>query len=251
MKFLTLLLALAALARPAAADDLTFAIQNGSDMPMTHFRDGALVGGILKELGDAIGRELGLHPRYITVPRKRVEAAVLAGEADLVCDLRPEWLNSPALSWSQAILGNNMIVAGLADTPPLQRIEELANRRVGTLLGYRYPRIEAALGARFQRDDSVNDAQNLGKLLRRRFDYLVTNSIFYDYQLKVHPDRDQLQAHPFLIRQFDTYCALGPAAKRRLPALDNAITALKRRGAIQGILEQFRPSGAGMPGALP
>src|SRR3569833_215118 len=65
MKFLTLLLALAAMARPAAADDLTFAIHSGCDIPMTQFRDGVLAGGILKELGYAIGHEMGLHPRYI------------------------------------------------------------------------------------------------------------------------------------------------------------------------------------------
>jgi ABC-type amino acid transport substrate-binding protein len=228
------------------AQQLVFAVSTGSAMPMTEFRDGALAGGLLKELGDALARELHLTPRYLPQPRKRVEEALLSGHADVLCDLRPEWLERKDWLWSEAIFSNTQIIASRADTAPVQRLAQLDQLRVGTILGYYYPQLEQALGeplsVHFVRDEAASDDLNLAKLLRHRYAYMVTNALYFDYQLKTHPDRARLNPASYPVMAFDTYCAVPPRGKLPLASLNRAIQALKRRGDIQAMLARFRPA---------
>jgi polar amino acid transport system substrate-binding protein len=241
-KSISLILTLFALAATARAQTLVFAVSTGSAMPMTEFRNEQLSGGLLKDFGDALARELGMTPRYLLLPRKRVESALQAGTADLLCDLRPEWLDRKDWAWTGTVFSNNMIVAGRSDTVPLPRIAALAGQRVGTILGYRYPELESQLGKQLLRDDAASDDLTTAKLLNRRFDYAVSNSLYYDYQRKVHPAGSQLHKAVLIITAFDTYCALAPRAKVDVAKVNRAIVALRRRGDMQHIYERYRPA---------
>lgn len=248
MRFAALLLSLICLSgAPCRAQPLMFAVSTGSAMPMTEFRDGALTAGLLKEFGDALARELHYTPRYLPLPRKRVEDALLSGQADLLCDLRPEWLERKDWRWSDAIFSNVQIIASRADTPPIRRLAQLDQLRVGTILGYYYPQLEQALGeplsVHFVRDEAGSDDLNLIKLLRHRYAYIITNALYFDYQLKTNPERDRLNPVSYPVVAFDTYCALPPRGKLELATLNRAIQALKRRGEIQAMLARFRPAG--------
>lgn len=242
MKRLSTLLACALLALPGLAQDIRFGVSTGSAMPMTEFRDGALVGGLLKDFGDALARELQATPRYLTFPRKRVESALASGYVDLICDLRPEWLDGKDWLWTETVFTNNLMVASRKDTPPVPQLQTLANIRVGTLLGYRYQELESVLDKHFVRDEALTDDINLSKLLTHRFDYMLTNSLYFDYQRKVHADRQQLHPVSLKITSFDTYCALPHQGKWPAPKVNRAIQALKSRGELQTILSRYRPS---------
>ncbi|MQA39077.1 transporter substrate-binding domain-containing protein [Rugamonas sp. FT29W] len=242
MRFILIFFASLMLAMPGRADELVYVVSTGSAMPMTDFRDGVLVGGLLKEFGDALARELRMTPRYLNVPRKRVEAPLANGQADILCDLRPEWLDGKDWLWSDAIFTNNEIVATRLDTAAVRGVAELRRQRIGTILGYRYAHLEVPLGDEFARDDAISDDFNLSKLLRKRFRYMLTNSLYFDYQRKIHPERALLNPVAYKVSAFDTYCALPPRGKLALPALDRAIQALKRRGEIQAIVDRFRPN---------
>lgn len=226
---------------PAHAEDIVFAVSTGSAMPMTQFRNEELTGGLLKDFGDALAQELGMAPRYLNLPRKRVETALQAGQADLLCDLRPEWLDSTGWLWTGTVFSNTMIVASRIDTPPIARLSDMHGQRVGTVLGYRYPEVERRMGARFQRDDAGSDDLNTGKLLNGRFSYMMSNALYYDYQRKVHPGGARLNPAVFPIRPFDTYCALPPRGRLDLDTVNRAIAALRKRGAMQQILDRYRP----------
>lgn len=234
------------LAIPCSSANIVFAVSTGSAMPMTQFRAawGAdpLTGGLLKDFGDALARELNMKPRYLTLPRKRVEAALLDGRADLLCDLRPEWVDSKGWMWSETVFTNNMIVASRIDTPVLARLQDLAGQRVGTVLGYRYPEVERQLGAlEFRRDDASSDDITTNKLLGGRFRYMMSNSLYYDYQRKAHPAGARLNPAVFTIRPFDTYCALPPDGRLDIVHVNRAILALRKRGDMQKIYERYRP----------
>lgn len=241
MRFILIFFTSLLLALPARAEELVYVVSTGSAMPMTDFRDGALAGGLLKEFGDALAHELRMTPRYLNVPRKRVEAPLANGQADILCDLRPEWLDGKDWLWSEAIFTNNEIVATRIDTAAVRSVAELRRQRIGTILGYRYAHLETPLGDEFARDDAISDDFNLSKLLRSRFRYMLTNSLYFDYQRKTHPDRAKLNPVVYKVFAFDSYCALPPHGKLALPALNRAIQALKRRGDIQAILDRFRP----------
>jgi polar amino acid transport system substrate-binding protein len=221
--------ALLFISKAACAAELVMAISSGSAMPMTDIRDEELRGGILKEFGDALSAQLRRQPRYMVLPRTRVEGALLRGHADLLCDLRPEWLDNQTFLWSDAIISNRMIVATRSETPAPGSMHALAGMRVGTIRGYRYPELEH-LQPKVVRDNATNDSQNLEKLLWGRFDYIITNSIYFDYQRKVHPER--------------AYCAVDSQGKVGIREVNQAIAVLKARGVIQAILARYRPQGA-------
>lgn len=230
--------------QPVSAAELVIAISNGSGMPMTDIRDEELRGGILKELGDALGAQLHLQPRYMILPRTRVEGALLRGHADLLCDLRPEWLDNQTFLWSDGVISNRMIVAMRGETPLPESLSAIAGLRVGTIRGYRYPEVEY-LQPKIVRDNAANDSQNLEKLLVGRFDFIFTNRIYFDYQRKVHPERARLASHSLKIVDFDTYCAVREQGRISITDVNQAIAALKARGVIQAILGRYRPNNAG------
>jgi len=149
-----------------------------------------------------------------------VEAPLVSGQADILCDLRPEWLEGKDWRWSEAIFNNRQIVVSRSDTPALKKIADLKELRTGTILGYRYAEVEQVLGAHFVRDDALSDDANLAKLLRNRFAYMLTNSLYYDYQRKTSPDREQLNPQVFQVMSFDTYCALPPHGKLAPASVD-------------------------------
>jgi polar amino acid transport system substrate-binding protein len=237
------LLSLLLLSPPCLADNITFAVSTGSAMPMTEFRNEKLVGGLLKDFGDALAREMGLAPNYLILPRKRVEAALGDGSADLLCDLRPEWLDGKDWEWSQSVFSNHMIIASRSETAPLARLSQLAGQRIGTILGYRYPEVEAKLGVRlFRRDDAATDDLNTSKLLNERFSYIMSNSLYYDYQRKVHPAGARLNPAVFKVRPFDTYCALPAGGRIGVAQVNRAIAAIRKRGEMQQIYARYQPA---------
>ena len=239
--FLAPLLALAlAVAVPAHSGTIVFAVSTSSAMPMTGFQKGILVEGLLKDFGDALAHGLALLPRYVNLPRKRVEAALRAGQADLLCDLRPEWLENKDWLWTDTVFSNQMIVASRIDTQVLAHLADVGGERVGTLHGYHYPEVERHLGSRFQRDDAVTDDVNTNKLLNGRFRYMLSNSLYYNYQQKVHPAGERLNAKVFNIGPFDTYCALSRTGRIDLDKVNRAILALRTRGEMQHIYDRYR-----------
>ncbi|MDQ1813163.1 transporter substrate-binding domain-containing protein [Massilia sp. CCM 9210] len=231
-----------ALVLPARGADLVFGVSTGSAMPMTRFHQDELTGGLLKDVGDALASELNVRPRYLTLPRKRVEAALENGTVDLLCDLRPEWLDGKRWQWSDTVFSNKQIIVGRVDTPPLATLRELAGARTGTITGYRYPALERELGRQFVRDDTASDDLNLRKLLRRRFDYMLTNSLYYDYQRRAHAERVRLSRTALTVEHFDTYCALPPSGKLTLAQVNRALLALRKNGKMQAILESYQPA---------
>jgi ABC-type amino acid transport substrate-binding protein len=91
------------------------------------------------------------------------------------------------------------------------------------------------------RDDSSSDDVNTNKLLNRRFDYIVSNSLYYDYQRKVHPAHAHLSPSVLAIVPFDTYCALPARGRIDLDKVNRAILALRRRGDMRAIYDRYRP----------
>lgn len=222
------------------AEELVFAVSSGSAMPMTAFSGPTLKGGLLKDVGDALAATLQLAPRYVVVPRKRVEEMLQSGKADMLCDLRPEWLDGRNYLWSSAILSNDMVVAMRTDSQIVLALGALRGVKLGTVLGYRYPEVEAQLGRDFVRDNAVSDDINLAKLAAHRFDYILTNSLYLGYARYMHPSREQLSPVSLKIMSFDTYCAIKRDGKLNLAQLNRPIDALHRHGTLKRMVARYR-----------
>jgi len=217
-----------------AQADLVFIAASNHAEPLSRFDEkDRLIGGILKELGDLLARQLGRQARYLTLPSKRAPQGLRDGLGDLICYSRPQWIGAD-LYWTAMFIPNAEVIAAHADSPPLQRLEQLEGQRVGTVLGYRYGDTEVR--ARLLRDDAPDMTANLRKLAAGRTPYALTDLISLRAAQRQQPKlRLALQ-----VERFGTGCALSPKSQLKPAELESAVQALVKAGEIERLLARYR-----------
>ncbi|WP_442035604.1 substrate-binding periplasmic protein [Pseudoduganella sp. RAF19] len=232
----TILLAMLA-AGSVHAEPLIVLVDTSTEMPLADFRRGQLVRGITKDLAEALAQKMGRKLELMVLPRKRIAMALDSGQGDMLCLYLPEWLPG-RYQWTQPFFPQAELLLTALSAPPTHSLEELAGRRVGTVLGYRYPEFEHVLGAGFLRDDAPTNLINLRKLAAGRVQYAATIKSHYDYQLKLG---EQIRTHPPLfIKQYLTRCALSHKGHVSLTEADAAITQLLQEGVINKIITNYQ-----------
>ncbi|MEJ6001298.1 substrate-binding periplasmic protein [Paucibacter soli] len=207
-------------------------------MPVAGFQGGQLVDGLTKDLGDAIAARLGLKVRYLPMPSKRVPLALAAGEADGLCYVLPHWIDGD-FHWSRPLLPTAEVIVAQATAPALRRLPELGGKHVGTVLGYRYPALDAALQHKpMLRDDALSMAQLFVKLGLGRSPYAIVDQLSLDYHLKTDPGL-KLRTELVLNRSV-TQCAFSRAGKLPFEAISRAIDTLVAEGEIERMLARYR-----------
>ncbi len=224
-------------AAPVHADELVVLVDTGTEMPMARINGGLLLGGLHKDLGEALAVRLGRAPRFLLLPRKRIEVVLENGGADLLCLYQPAWLPEHK-GWSQAFFPfEDVLIADRSVRRPLA-LAELAGRPVGTLFGYRYPELERALGEAFVRDDAPSSESNVRKMAAGRVHYALTTRLELDYRRKtgalpeLHP--------PLLLKRYRTQCALSARSRISLAELNHAIDGLVGDGTLDAIVLRYR-----------
>lgn len=233
MRRLLLGLALLTQLGTARAEELVFVAASNHAEPLSRFEHGQLVGGLVKDLGDLLARELGRQPRYLTLPSKRAPLGLRNGEADLICYSRPEWIGAD-LHWTAMFIPNAEVIVAAAGAPPLRHIQELKGQALGTVLGYQYG--QAELQGQFRRDDAPDMTANLRKLAAGRMRYAFSDEIALHWIRRQHPE---LQL-ALTVHRFAAGCALSPRSSLAPAALDAAVQALVKRGAIERLLASYR-----------
>lgn len=221
----------------AQAGPLVVLVDTSTEMPLADIREGELRGGIQRDLAAALARKLNRPLELLVLPRKRIAMALESGQGDLLCMYLPEWLPGQ-FQWSQPFFPQTELLVTALNAQQPQALAELAGQQVGTVLGYRYPELEAALGPRFRRTDVSSNIINLRKLAAGRIPHVATIKTFYDYQLR---KGEKLNAHaPLVIKQYLTRCALSPNSRVALAEVDHAIGQLVGEGAIGKILSNYQ-----------
>lgn len=84
---------------------------------------GQLTGGIIHDIGKALGQQLGLPVAFVEVPRARYEEQLQAGTIDVVCITHPDWVRAPAeLAWSPPLFSESDIIVQPAGTLPVATV---------------------------------------------------------------------------------------------------------------------------------
>ncbi|WP_426102964.1 substrate-binding periplasmic protein [Massilia sp. TSP1-1-2] len=233
-----ILAALAAAGTATAGNDqLRMIAPLNHAMPLASFKSDKLSGGILKDLGEAIARRLGRSIIFISVAGDQVGAALSDGKADGVCYVRPFWIDGD-FDWSAPLLPDTEVVASHPDMPVLRSLLDLRDRPVGTVTGYRYPRVEQVLGLRFLRSDSPTMEENLHKLMlgHARYTVIVQSTLAYhakmNKSLKLRPD--------LTVASFSAQCAFSRRSHLPFADVDKAINGLIADGSVQRILARYR-----------
>lgn len=242
-RMLTALLLFALAPHGGAAEPLRILASTAYSMPLARFEAGRLQRGLIKDLGEAIAREAGREARFVAMPRNRIATALADGEADIVCDTRPEWLGADAerFDWSEPVLSNPQHVVSHADRPAPQRWSELDGKVLLLVLGYRYPAprelAEGLQSRRIQRADSINQEALLRKLELGRGDYGIVGDLPLHWYLKTHPGSRFNKG--LTVLDLPTRCAV--ARNAQAPALLAAIRRLADSGALARLTAPYKP----------
>lgn len=236
----TLLCGLGALpSAMAAPNELVYIAATNHSAPLSTFAGDRLVGGIVKDLGDALAQRLGLQARYVAQPSRRAPQALRDGMGDLLCYTRLQWIGTD-FAFTLPVIANAEVVAARADAPKLTRLSDLSQQPVGTVLGYLHPELDEALGPAFRRENAPDMAANLRKLVAGRMAYALTDRLVLRDLQRRNPAlglREEL-----VINTYTAPCALSPHTKLPLTAVNQAIKELLAEGEVQRILDRYAPT---------
>ena len=206
-------------------------------MPIVRFENGILTGGILKDLGDAIARRLGRRAVYVSVDVPGVKQVLTSGRADGMCYVMPFWIDGD-YNWSTPLLPDTEMVVARGDAPRVGSLRALRNKPVGTVAGYRYPRIEQVLGNGFARVDAVTIEQNIQQILAGKTQYAVIGETTMSYLQRQHP---ALHLRPELVFiNFKAQCAFSRKSQLPFQQVNSVIEAMLKDGSIDQILARYR-----------
>lgn len=221
----------------AAPRELVMLAPLNHTMPWAQFSGDQLDGGILKDLGDALGAKLGRSARFIGVPSRRVGLMLSRGDADGVCLVQRHWIDGD-FHWSAKIIPIGGAVLARSDAPRIARLEDLRGKKVGTVVGYRYRHIEPLLGQDFLRDDAPSTKHNLRKLLAGRTPYALMEISTAAYQVRQDATRS--------LRLDITYenemarCAFSKQSSISYADIKRAIDSLVAERGIEKIMARYR-----------
>jgi len=233
----TLVFLLSQSAAQASQPALTFLAPTNHMMPFASFQDGELSGGLIKDIGEVLAQRLGFKARFHTVPGKRVSIALARHEADGVCFVMPGWIDGH-FNWSRPAIPGAGVIAAHTTAPPIKSLEALANERLGTVLGYRYPELDAILGDTLLRDDAPSVQHALVKLAAGRTRYAIVDQMTTEHYLRTHPTAPMKIAFTYV--RFKASCAFSLSSPVRFSEVDRVLGEMIVDGTIEGIMARYR-----------
>lgn len=221
----------------AAPPELVLLAPLNHTMPFAQYQEGELSGGVMKDIGEELARRLGYKARFLTIPSKRSAISLTHGEADGLCFVMPGWIDGK-FNWTRPVIPAAGVIAANSSAPVVTSLQALAGERVGTVLGYRYPEVDAALGEQLLRDDAPTVLHSLNKLVAGRSKYAIVDQMTVEYHNKRFPATPLRIDHTYL--KFKASCAFSLRSKVRFADVDRVITGMADDGTIEGILARYR-----------
>jgi polar amino acid transport system substrate-binding protein len=221
----------------AAQPVMTFLAPANHMMPFASFHDGEMTGGLLKDIGEVMAHRMGYTARFHTVPGKRVAIALTQGEADGVCFVMPGWIDG-TFNWTRPSIPGAGVVVAHVTAPVIRSLQTLANERVGTVLGYRYPELDELLHNTLRRDDAPSVQHSIAKLVAGRSRYAIVDQMTIEYYLKMNPTTP-LRVDVVYLR-YKAGCAFSLMSPVKFADVERVLDKMADDGTIEGILAKYR-----------
>lgn len=206
-------------------------------MPMLRMDGTVPAEGLLKDIGEALAGRLGLSAAFVPLPSKRAGPALASGAADLLCYVKPGWLDDKVL-WTHPFLSGAGIIAAHPAAPAVTMLRELKDEPLGTVLGYRYPVLDEAFMQPIRRRDVSDATTNLRRLALGRLRYAVTDRAALDYFLRDNPASGLREA--IEVERYQLGCALSPDKAPLLAPLNRAIDRMQADGTLEALYNRYR-----------
>lgn len=215
-----------------------FGIANETSLPFIEIKNSAvkpeITRGILKDLAEALFKEMNIEPVLVLLPKKRVAPDLISGDLSIVCYANEAWFPNLAdqLQWSDPITTNSNLVISLSKNRP-KKIEDLYGKQIGTLVNYFYSKLNPYFEKnKIIRDNGPNNDSNLQKLIHGRIDFMVLSNLEFDYYKKIYP---QIVATNLLQESVKVKCAVSKKSDIDMKALNKAIETLHNNGTFEKI----------------
>ena len=169
--------------------------------------------------------------------RNRLRSLLVDGGADALCYVRPEWIDG-VYNWTPSFIKDGGVVAARVGTPLITSLADLSGKPVGTVLGYRYPELESALGHQFVREDAPAMESNLRKLIAGRMEYAILEKIMLDYHLRL--DKSIKVRTDLLYVSFDAQCAFSRTSLIPFSDVEQVINTMIKDGHVNEIFARYR-----------
>ncbi len=224
---------------------LKAAVSETNAVPFGIFSEnGRLVAGLSHDILSLIGLELRSQVQYLDIPRARLEAWLVSGEAEVSCFLNPDWVSAPKrFDWTDTLFFSRQLIIRRRDSAPIRQLSDLYQKRVGTTFGFVYPELQQAFTERLLiRDDAKSLQSNLQRLAQGRLDAVMAVDLSFYYLLaQQHFDVDFV-ADPIWSEPPGVFCAVSQQSSRR-EAILRAFSRLKAEGAIDKLVLKYRGFG--------
>lgn len=146
--------------------------------------------GIMIDVIKTIASKHGFSVKITSLPEKRAIRAIASGDIDAYSKAK-EWVKNPeAYLWTDPVVDSTDVLIFPKDRPvDFETPDDLKGKKIGAILGYRYPLLEPYFAdGRIKRDDVKRDSLMLGKLLRGRDDAAIINKLVAFWVIRQNPE---------------------------------------------------------------
>ena len=236
-RFLPLVFWITSACALAGPGELVMLAPIDQSMPLARFQNGVISGGIVKDVGDALAQRLNRRAVYLNADTPDVTPFLSSGRADGMCYLMPFWVDGD-YNWTVPVLPDSEMIAARSDAAHLRSLKDLKDKPVGTVVGYRYPRVHQVLGNRFRRVDAANMDKNIEQMVAGKVPYTVISEATLAYQQRLHPG---LKVRADLVfSAYKAQCAFSKQSAVPFEEVSKAVDALIKDGSIDRILARYR-----------
>jgi len=225
----------------AAPAPLRFSIAESWAMPLVDVENGQPTQGILLDMMKSLAKQVGSPAEFYVIPRKRLQQAMENGHIDVRCYAAQSWL--PNLSgdyiWSLPLVEQrDVLVARNGDNDRVD-IATLKGEKVGTVLGFFYPGLQARFEAgAVQRDDARNQEQVLQKLLAGRYRYGASNQLTLNWLNHQLPPEERMH-EVAVIQDLELGCYVRNDPDVPVQRILRTLLRMKMSGEIDGLVRKY------------
>jgi ABC-type amino acid transport substrate-binding protein len=242
-RYFVMFIMLLSVTAPLQARELRISASAYLSEPYTIYEKGVLRAGLLKDIFDELGVQLGVSVQYVDLPRKRVEAGLESGEIHIAPVAHPHWLSKEfSGDWTEPVfMLRELLVMQASSRLRYRGPSDLKGLRIGTILGYHYPFVESYFqsGAAY-RIDVQKAEQNADMLLNRRIDAYIVHDIVFRYFQKTDQRASLLRAVDLGNAEREISWAVSKKSPLSLDRLNAFVRGLKKSGRIVQILKQYQ-----------
>lgn len=233
------------LSHSAQAESLKVLVSSSNAPPFVIDSSPAAYNGLVYDVTGQLAILLAMSLEYIHLPRPRIEAWLLDGQADLWCFIGKEWVTkAEQLVWSEPLFYTHELLIRLASTPAVRETTDLLGKNIGTSRGFVYPDLAPLFDASLAtRDDAISLKQNFERLLLGRVDYIVADHLSFEYFKKeqgIVTMFEQVAAQKLNDQQDAIYCAINPQNEQRRLLIQEGFAQLLREGKMESLLLRYQ-----------